>query len=273
MQTQEYRLHITTLAALFTLGNAVVLTPMLTAKNLSLLIIVFLAVMFFSAFLQRNRLKNKKLFYLLEVMAFVTAVYGAATAFLDYIRFLKSDQMPHTSYPLLIIITAAIVLVLSSAKTHALYKYCLLAFLIVVTIVAVCFVGGIKFFDGKNLIEVFACNKGDTREVLRVLAPIIVLPFFYPREKGVKKLTAVGVAAAILILLATMLQAGLVLGCDTNVTYAYLRSVSIISVGSLFTRLDGIVWFLFFVTSTIKCAVCIKIATKIIHSCVKRFKK
>ena len=71
-----------------------------------------------------------------------------------------------------------------------------------------------------------------------------------------------GVSTGFALILVTSLQTALTIGVDSGVLYPYLKSVGVISSGSLFTRLDGLVYYLFFTTSLLKIVIGISVIKK-----------
>ena len=145
----------------------------------------------------------------------------------------------------------------SSSKKIAVYKYGLFVFVISILIIAVCFASGIKVFTRQNATLYLSEHSFSVKDFFRFFSPVIVLPFWFGEEKSQKPVYW-GVATAVLLILVTALQTALTIGQNSGVLYPYLKSVGVISSGSLFTRLDGLVWFLFFAVSIIKVTVCTK---------------
>ncbi len=257
MTTTKYAPHIVATSALFTLGNAIVLMPMLNFFGVGISFILSLLIVWFVSFLLKSAQKNKVVSLCTTLVICIAAIYGAATTFLDYVRFLKSEQMPQTSIILLAITFAAIVVIFAKSKIHAIYKYSLFVFVVLVAIMLLSFMGGFKFFEYKNLNTdkyIFSA-----KEYIRFFSSIIVLSIVFKNDNQSIKPTICGVSVGFLFVFIALFQSVLTLGANADAVYPYLKSVGVISSGSLFTRLDGAVWFLFFVTSLIKIAVCIKV--------------
>ncbi len=264
MFTQKYTLHILAASVLFTLGNAIILMPAFNLLELSLLLVLSLAAMCLVYFLLKLGQKSKVIFYIEAVLVVAAAVYGAIVTFLDYILFLKAEQIPQSQVVWLVVVFAAVCTYFATRHISAIYKYCLFAVVLVVLIMLVCIVGGIKVFDYDNFGQGKWNSLSFVKNYLSFFLPIIVLPLWVkPYNQSLKPL-AFGVTGGFLLLGITTLQTVLTLGENFNVSYPYLKAVSVISSGSLFTRLDGLVWFLFFVSSVVKITICIKTVFEIL---------
>ncbi len=269
MKTQKYTPHILATSVIFTLGNTIISVPCFNLIDLIIMLIVSLVVMLLARFLIGLGRKNKAVFLCIAFVVGIIAIYGASITILDYIRFLKTEQMPLTNVLLLVAVIGAVISFFVISKTSALYKYCLFAFVIISIIMIVCFIGGIKGFDYKNLNTQFFKFTFSFKDFLRLFLPLAILPFFNFDESTSIKPTIYGVALGFLGLVVALLQSVLTMGIEYNITYPYLKAVSVISSGSLFTRLDGAVWFLFFVCAIVKAVVCIKVAIEIIGALKK----
>ena len=256
MTKANYIPHIFALSVLFTLGNAIISPPEFGIINLVLTLIISLVVVCFF-----GRLK-----FCQNIIALVAAICGVTTTAIDYIQFLKQEQMSNTSIVLLVAVFGIVISFLGIIKPRAIYKYSLFAFLIVTVILALCLVAGRTNFEYTNLTESIKNTNVSLNKIFALCLPLVALSSFTSNENSRQKPLLFGVMTGVLLLFITMLQSVLTLGNVSN--FPYLKAVSTISVGSLFTRLDGLVWFVFFVTSVIKTVVCVKV----IESAFKRVK-
>ena len=259
MATKNYKPHIFALSALFTLGNTIITLSGLSVCVAILLPGVLIITALVSTGLKNVAHKNPRAAFLINIMVGVAALYGAVTSILDYALFLKEQQSPQIAvWPMAIILTVVVVSFVACKKS-AVYKYSLFVLFVVVAIIAFCFVSGIKNFDLDNIEVFFNTDLSNAKAYLRFLIPMFVLPFFISEEKC-QKTVFLGVLSGFFILFAVTFQTLLTLGEAFDTPFAYLKTVSITSVGSLFTRLDGLVWFVFFVTAITRGIICTKIA-------------
>ena len=254
--TKIYSPHIFCICVLFILGNTVITLPFYNSGIVAFLVgaVLSLVLLFISILMINWGQKYKVVFYVYAFAVCVAAIYGVITTFLDYLLFLKSIQMPKTNIYLLSIILLGIVLFFTSNSISAIYKYGLFTAIICGLIIIICFLSGIKNFDF-SLLKTTSLTHNFS---IKYFLPIIVLPSFTQLQKHNIKYVFSGVLTAFLVLILCFFQTTFTIGADSNTVYPYLRAVSVISSGSLFTRLDGLVYFLFFVCAVIKICVCIK---------------
>lgn len=264
MLTQKYTLHILAASVLFTLGNAIILMPSFNLLELGLSFVLSLAVICVASLLIKLGQKNKFMFCCVSVTVIVAAIYGAVITFLDYIFFLKAEQTSQIGIVWTSIVLAVVCIYFATRQLSAIYKYCLFAVALVVLIMLVCIFGGIKVFDYDNFGQSKWNSLSFVKNYLSFFLPVIVLPFGVKSYNQSLKPLAFGVMGGFLLLGIATLQTVLTLGENFNVSYPYLKAVSVISSGSLFTRLDGLVWFLFFVSSVVKTTICIKTVFEIL---------
>ena len=251
MINKNYTLHIFATGALFTLGNAIMVSSQFGVVNVVLSIVMPILTIL----LLKVGKKNKAILTATVVLVFLLAVYGVITTGMDYLRFLTTQQMPKTNTIVLSAIFAAIVIACAAGKTHALYKYSLFIFAILVVIILLFFVGGIKNLEFKY----FGTNIFEFSFSAKLVLPLAVLPFFYAKDSISVKPTLCGVLFGALLLFTVVVQSNLTLGTRFDISYSYYHSVGVISFGSLFTRQDGLVWFVFFATALVRSIVCAKV--------------
>ena len=277
MDKKAYNIHITAMTALFIMGNAI-LTPKISGpKNtfwalfisavLTLLIITIVSKLLNFAFLPAK--KHKVCFYAIALLVGFLAAFGAFDTIRSYIGFLTNIQLPQTS-PILICVALVIpVSALVICSNSALYKFCLLSSVISVFAIALVFIGGIKSFDftlfKSDAVKTLNLSNG-ILEFLRLFLPVICISAFMvlTKENACAKQITIGASLGFFATAICLLQLVLTLGTSANQEYPYFKAMGIISSGSLFTRLDGFGFWLFFVCALVKSTVCIKIVWLII---------
>lgn len=270
MFTQKYAIHILAASVIFTLGNAVILMPAFNLLELCLLLILSLAAMCGVSFLLKFGQKNKAIFCVEAVFVVAVAGCGAVISFFDYIFFLKTEQTPQSRVVWLGVIFAAVCIYFSTRHINAIYKYCLFSVVLVALIMLVCLLGGIRNFDYDNFDEIKWNSSSFVRDYLRFFWPTTVLPFGVKSYNQSVKPMVFGVTGGFLLIGIAVSQTILTLGKNFSVSHPYLKAVSVISSGSLFTRLDGLVWFFFFVSSVVKITICIKAVLEILKTTKRR---
>lgn len=261
---KKYSLHRFSLCFLFVLATLAANSPIYHIGFFSLILCgaISLVLIFLLCILLNLGQKNKTVFYITTCCVALAAALGAVTGFLDFFTFLKTVLLPQSSAILLFVALVLLVLFFLKTPIDALFKYSLFTALICALIIALCFISGIKTFDFNALNNALTPDfKFDTA---LYFLPIIVLPFFIKCETDNTKPMFLGTGAGVAGVLLCSLQSILILGADNDIPFPYLKAVGVISSGSLFTRLDGLVYFLFFVTTIIRITVCIKAIAKIV---------
>ncbi len=264
MTKQNYIPHIFALSFIFTLGNAIIIMPATNFINLILSCALSLALVLLVSLLLKWGQKNKAVYLITALLLCAVTIYGAATTFLDYINYLKTEQTLQLNKFLLAFVLAVIIIFFASSKKQAIYKYCLFTFVILVAIMLISLAGGIKIFDYKNLKVSLFDFSFLPKQFFCFFLPIAVLPILN-NNKEIKP-TVYGILLGFAFLLLAALQVALTLGTSHTIKIPYLKAISAISSGSLFTRLDGAIWFLFFVSAIVKIAICVKVFLKIIKN-------
>ncbi len=257
MNSKGYGIHIFSLSALFTLGNAVITIP-LSAKNLLLAAAFSVFLILLCSLAVKIGLKNRVYFCTAALPISAIAAYGFLTAAFDYIMFLKAIQMPDTNTFLTSAVLIAAVALCAFCSNSSILKYSLLSAVICALFFALNFIGGIQSFDylqAKHLWQSYFSIGG----ILRFVLPTTALALFVFLSQKRAALTSVitGAAAGFLVLALCLVQIIFTLG-PSEIQYPYIKAISVISSGNLFTRLDGFVYFIFFATTLVKLAVCVK---------------
>lgn len=263
MKEKNYTPHIFSLCALLVLGNAVIIMPVY--KNggfLSAFLSVGLSfvLLFLTNLLIKLGSKNKPILYVATALICVAAIYSAIVTFVDYIGFLTLVQMPQTNGVLLSAVWLGVVIFLVVSDVTAIYKYSLFVLVIATIFLMICFIGGIKTFDFTFFKTNFLKINFSLSDFLRCFSSLSVIPLFVSDELKYTPAKAVfgGTATGFLTLILCFTQSVLTLGISNNIAYPYIKAVSVISSGSLFTRLDGLVYFVFFTAALTKITICIK---------------
>lgn len=263
MESTHYTPHIFSFCALSVLGNAVISMPFYKRGGFLFVLIsavLSLVLILLTTLLTNQSSKSNAVFYVTATVVSAAAVYGAVITFSDYIRFLKTVQMPPTSVYLLSAVLVLVIVFFVLNSTSAIYKYSLLVSVIGATMIVICFVGGIKNFDFSGFKESFLNPNFNIKDFLRCFSSLAVIPFFVSLKlkKSYTNPLVLGTAAGFFVLALCLAQSVFTLGFASNIPYPYLNAVSVISSGSLFTRLDGFAYFIFFAAAIIKIVLCIK---------------
>lgn len=256
MKKQKFLPHVFALCAL------TVFVPLdHTASIWSVLILAFLsAAVLFVLCRMINKIANcKTALYTVLFISCAAAVYGAVTTFFDYIKFLKLVQLPQISVFFSAAVFLLLIIIFTTNENTAIYKFSLCVATVACFLIVICFLGGVKYFDFSHLKTEFKTPPFSPAYYLQQLSCVAAIPLFVfgDNKKLPRKTIFCGVGVGLLSLALCSAQVILTLG-NINYNYPYLYAVSIISSGSLFTRLDGFAYFLFFVFAVIRITICLK---------------
>ena len=262
MNENKYIPHVFALCSLFVLGNTFVTDAFFISGfwcNFISFVLVICFVLLFNVLIDKTR-NSSRIFYIISSLLCVVALFGAGITLFDFISFLHLNQMPQTNIFLLLLSTISIVIVFLNYKASAIYKFCLLVSIIGCVFFIICFIGGIKNFDLKNFDCLFEKPTFTVKNFIKNFLPILVIPAFLSFEfkKLPTKSIVGGVVTGFFVLFLCFFQTVLSLGSDHNISFPYLTAIGIISSGSLFTRLDGLIYFLFFIACITRVVVCLK---------------
>lgn len=274
MEKYEFKSHIVGLLALFTMGNAAVTLPFYNSTNslFVFLLTAVIALIFVSASVPilNFTLKRKIPRIIAAILVIAAALYGAVSAAIDYISFLNKIQMPRTSIVLITVALIVLVGCFTLCKNRAILKFCLLFAVITGAVLVLIFAVSVKMFDFGTIQlrfsftggELFAAGKIFFKYFSSLFAAVAFIVL--TNSKARCNVVAVGTAAGLAGTALCLLQSVLVLGY-AGYDFPYLYAVSAFSSGLLFTRLDGLVYFLFFAVSVVKIAVCVKTVQQLIY--------
>lgn len=274
MEKYSYKIHTIACVALFTAGNAAIMQPFYSKSNLAVFLLTALFSFLFAllsvaavnfAFKESDSLFRKILRYIIAAAAVLAAIYGAFSTVLDYVTFVGKAQLPQMYTALIAVAMLGFSAVFIKVSHTAILKYCLFMAALSVAVVLLLFAVSVKLFDfntvtfdmslsGSNVIKAI-------KYFLKYFSPVLAAVLFAALANKKTKTADIlgGLGVGFLILLITAVQSIFVLGNSGGYEFSYLYAVSVFSSGSLFSRLDGFVYFLFFAVSTVKIAVCVKL--------------
>lgn len=274
MKTADYKPHVFALFALFVCGNAVITLPFFNASNplLCFFVTAVASIIFILFFYYIINLcfKFRIVFIVIGLAVSGLAIYSTVTTLYDYLGFVADIQLPQTSVVLLWLMALLTVTVFASSSNSAIYKYGLLVAIFSVGMIILMFLGQIKHFDISQIKSDLSKSDFFTtvpKMFLRYFSSLAVPVLFVALTNNKKVPTTIvyGAACGFLIIAVCLAQSVLTLGASPTL-YPYIRAVSVISSGSLFTRYDGFVYFVFFACAITKAAVCVKTVILVIQS-------
>lgn len=271
---QDYRVHTLFLSALFVLGNAIITFPKNGADNntfLGFLVAFFVSLvlavpvcksvdsLFFS-----ERIQNKKIISVLYVIAAVFIIFDAGVCFCDFTDFVTHSILPDASRFLISIALFGVLLCSATRPDSTILKFSLICFVIVAAALLFFFIFSIK---NMHIEYIFLLSLPDFYDVMLQTLPYlygvflsIITALIYQKmlfgtlksSRGVGAIAVSGVMFSIALLNSILLFGSQLSG---EYKYPYADAISVISVGDLFTRMDGFAYFVFFATCLIKLTV------------------
>lgn len=264
--TKKYSAHLFSLCWLVILSG-VINSNLYHIGFWSFLIGMLTAIAFLFLFkFLLNRKKNCAfLFYLAVFCVEITAILGAISSFLEFFCFLKTVLLPQGNSLLLFSALLLVVLFFATVPFDVLLKYSLLVAVFCAIIIVVCFFSGINNYDTDSFVAFFK-PVFNPNGIFLFLQVLVLTVFLNDADLTIKPVfwgVVTGFAATFLCLIQTILTVGL----NQDIPFPFLKAVGVISSGSLFTRFDGLVYFLFFAVSILKITVCVKAVVRcVLHT-------
>ena len=291
MKKIRFFTHTESLFSLFILGNAVITLPVKDASKLTFLAYIFSSLfgvaLYLICFLVAKKLFAKPLHtkmtpyakIALGVLYFLVAVlsiFCAADTFYDFIRFAKDMVLKDTPMFLICVLFLAVSVYFCLHRQEDTLKFFLVSFWVLTFIILFFFVASAFKFELKNIFifefpnfKTLFLQSGDY--ILNPVIPSVLLSVYTVSVFGEKsKSHWLGCVFGYFLLGLTVLSGVLVFGASLagSFDYPYSYAISTVSIGRLFTRLDGFSYFVYFITSLAKITVCIFI----LKSIIKRIK-
>lgn len=275
-----------TLAALFTVGNALIrypwraseqgVLPIFLLSAVGALIPALLLYPLFRLIWRRplcRRRGRRLLVGALSALFGAYALYCAWRSCADYLRFSMDLILPTGSRWLLLILFVACAVWLSALRDRGMDCFSLLAFLGVITCVVFLFLVGLPSFDWERApINFMQWEWGSFGSLLTLwresLLPLSVLSLYFAlvEPKGGVRSLALGTAIGCAILFLCVAQAILTFGASyaAGLEYPYSYSVRVLSIGQYFFRLEGFSYLLDYLTCLIRAAVSLAVARRLL---------
>ena len=216
-----------------------------------------------------NGVLIKGLYILIAALLVLAAFFTAK----EHTKFIYDIVLPRTSRFLIAAVFLACVFVFSLSESKALLKFSLISAFAVSLIFVVLFLLSVKNFSFKN---VFYGVNTDAKLLIKdtlnyfltmFLPALISLMFLSERGEVSAGSLLSGVSFGLFLISVCVLDSILSFGSvfATRLKYPYIDDISTVTVGSLFTRMDGFSYFAFFAAYLIKGAVCVRLAISILR--------
>ncbi len=274
--------HLLCLAAAFTIGSTIINLPLegsgelttiglVAAAAISVILVYLLSPLLSFVFSKERRGPAFLPFY---IAATITLFFIALSTFKDFCRFASLNMLEETS-PLVIAAVFALCCGWGAmARDSAISKFALISFLITLVTLLIFFLFLIPRFDFKYFLPQEKITVmgvlGEIKPYLSgvTLPTLTVLLFGVLNEGRVRKAPcSLGIIGGFFCLALALLSSILLFGGRQAATmdFAYADAISTVSIGYLFTRMDGFAYFVFFAAALIKASVCIILIEKLLE--------
>lgn len=264
------------ITALFLLGNAIIIMPYKGADEYTFLgflasaICGIFAIIFLNPladFLDKEQ-TNKAINIIKIILLLSLAVASAflvAEAFRDFTNFISEIILPDIRKTVIVITFAFTILFFVLKRQEHILKFSLLCCGFTIISIIFFFFATFKNFDMRN---VFIFRLPSPQEfwnaispyLKRVVLPILLIPFYRIFVFGNKHATACthGTILGFILLGLCILSSILLFSPQLagRLDYPYAAAISTITVGKLFTRMDGFSYLLYFAATIIKINIC-----------------
>ena len=267
------RFYEGTAAALTLFGNVGLLVPYKGAENgdFTAFVLAFFvsALAYFLCFkgLQIFKTKqiNKALFYTAGIVLLAFCLVVCAETSKHFLNYVSTEVLIKNRKLYSVIAFLAVVIYALFRRPEATIKFSAPALLFIVLSVLILFLVSLSNFNPDYLSTFFVPKT--PKSVLRALKYLLVcfvspwvftvFSAFYFKKPSFKTEFA-GLGVGMLVLAVCFLSGALTfsLAEASEIRHAYPKSVSVISVGELFTRMEGIACFIFFFSALVKTVVC-----------------
>lgn len=275
-----YKFHTIALAALFIIGNGVMIFPTAIADEYTFLAyllcsgFVFLFFFIFGGLISKvysfAPSGNIKLYKkaLLTILYFATAaitLYYTVETFWDFSFFVSELALKDFPIVSCFLLVLAMAVFFALCKKEAFFKFSVIAFCFTALVILFFFLASLKNYRIGNIfifslppVKIFIPQLKEYVKGL-ILPVLLFLCFKALNFKEVPKSYAFwGVLSGVVLLGFCILNSVLLFGTRFAGTldYPYVSAVSTVTIGRLFTRLDGFSYFVYFATAIVRINVC-----------------
>ena len=269
------RRHIIALSILYVLGNGILIFPLkgtdqfgFTAYLVSLLLLM-VAYCIFNIITSKLSQAPKVVFCSLIIVISVASLFIGAKAFLDMVDFMSETMLQGVPTFFISLIFGITAIYFALKPMESIFKFSLVTCVFVVGIILFFFLAPMEKYELRNIYIFRLPNLNFLLPQVKVylLNPVLQslsLPLFFYLcfGKTCGKPAFVGVALGGVFLGICLLAPILLFGAYVGGEFAFPFSsaAETVTVGRLFTRLDGFVFFIYFITCLVKVTVCLKVS-------------
>lgn len=278
----KYNKHFAALVTVFVLGDSIIFLPLdnmgnnavlgfLICAAVSLLLYPLALVLSKNIFAEQKNIFFKILFYFFSVFVGIYAFFTATECIENLTDFASKIWLPDTPKIIIALVFTAACLYFVSAGEKIELKFSIIAGAVVLITVLISFLLSFKDFNINNVSFSSALNfyqiKNSALPFIKVVAlpTLLLAPYqIVALKKSEFKFAFLGIIFGLLLLGMCMLQPLMIFGTKLSslIEYPLSAAIGTVTLGALFTRIDGIYYFLFFFTFLIKTTVSLKLSYK-----------
>ena len=283
-----FKKHSISLIAIFIIGNTLIYFPNkldIKSSSLGLILSITLSIPLFLLFYKINKkclstnileeikYNSNKLYKIILCAIFLISAFLIALPCLsEYVSYVNRFRMPLTYKIIISVIFMALVIYIAYSKKSAIYKLSIICFIYVLLSSVILFILSFNHFDFSNLLPVEFKGKDVLSSIIILIAKsfatIILLSLFFKNEKDKpRSIYLMGLFLGGIILFICVLNVLLIFGSKITeeLSLPYANAMSVISLGDVFTRLEGFSYLNYFACSIIKTATCLFIIKTIAY--------
>lgn len=281
-KTTKYK-HIICLLGIFILGEAVIVAPYKNADSLNILAlflacaaaavgVFFITPLLSRVFSEKRERKNpiaKAIVTFCLCIAIIFSLFLAAKAFVRLNAFVCEVMLIKTPRFITALCLAVLAVVAVIGSKEYIFKFSLITTFVSALIILVLFVLSAPRFEVRNIIPYTYLPSynllGQTTEyLLKAFLPCVIAVVYIcsTHESPKGSILCDGVLLGGIMLLLCVANSILIFGASESaeMQYPYSDAVSLVTLGELFSRMDGLSYLLIFISSVTKIIVCLKTA-------------
>lgn len=279
--------HIIALTAIFVLGNGCLYYPKGNANEYGFTAYIISGVLLVLAYLSVSLLWGRvnvnqnsgvwgKIIYSVVILSIgIFALFCGAESFLSIINFIGKIVLPKTSKFFISLILGLVVLYFATRPKDSILKFSLITIVLVTAVVLFFFLVPTDKYDLRNI---FIFRLPKLNDLIRQMKPYLINPLLhslivpvflkFTLGKTATKQGVFGTVLGIVLLGFCILTPVLLFGAKVagGPEFPFSSAVSTVTVGRLFTRLDGFAYFVFFVSAVVKITVCVNVCSKAVKN-------
>ena len=275
----NYSLHIAFLTAIFTLSNAIITLPFSTANDktfLGFIIAFFVALginILLVVFLSSKDFSNSLIFKFLYCLLLLLVLFEVLRSFALFVGFASETILPSVSSVIIGAVFLLCIIYTFTKHNSVILKFSLFAFFIAAILIVIFFILSSKEYRADNI---FLLSFPDISEVIKqsyycFVGVFLPVPLGFLWQKGElgkvnKKASIIGFCLGGIFLTLTFLNTLLLFDADVSarLEFPYASAISTVTVGYLFSRMDGFSYFIYFACVLVKTVVLLGTARTLI---------